>query len=178
MKRNERSILNGTYSKIDRSSTNQVNIIQLIRQVVWCSTYPTAVQAAVGVSEQVMAFGHQSGLPPTLTNRIGLAIEEMAVNTAIHGKTKNKHAMLDIRARLTEEEVIVSLRDNGIPFDPSMAPRQDESALAYGGIEIARRIASKFEYSHHLGFNATVLVFDRPPAEGGQGITDADAQEP
>ena len=141
---------------------------------LWEVSIPAEVQAAVGVSEQVMAFGHQSGLPPTLTNRIGLAIEEMAVNTAIHGKTKNKHAMLDIRARLTEEQVIVSLRDNGIPFDPSMAPRQDESALAYGGIEIARRIASKFEYSHHLGFNATVLVFDRPPAEDGQGITDAD----
>ena len=128
---------------------------------LWEVSIPAEVEAAVGVSEQVIAFGRQNGLPPVLSNRIGIAIEEMAVNTAIHGKTKNKNTRLDIRVRLTDDQVIISLRDNGIPFDPSLAPKQEESSLAYGGIEIARRIASKFEYSHHLGFNATVLAFDR-----------------
>ena len=128
---------------------------------LWEVSIPAEVEAAVGVSEQVIAFGRQNGLPPVLSNRIGIAIEEMAVNTAIHGKAKNRNTRLDIRVRLTNDQVIISLRDNGIPFDPSLAPKQEESSLAYGGIEIARRIASKFEYSHHLGFNATVLAFDR-----------------
>lgn len=128
---------------------------------LWEVSIPAEVEAAVGVSEQVIAFGRQNGLPPVLSNRIGIAIEEMAVNTAIHGKAKNRNTRLDIRVRLTDDQVIISLRDNGIPFDPSLAPKQEESSLAYGGIEIARRIASKFEYSHHLGFNATVLAFDR-----------------
>jgi Na+-driven multidrug efflux pump/anti-sigma regulatory factor (Ser/Thr protein kinase) len=143
---------------------------------LWEVSIPAEVEAAVGVSEQVIAFGHQNGLPPTLANRIGVAVEEMAVNTAIHGKTKNRNTRLDIRARFTDEHVIISLRDNGIPFDPSMAPRQEESSLASGGIELARRIANKFEYSHHLGFNATVLVFDRPPSDDGQLILDADGR--
>ena len=143
---------------------------------LWEVTIPAEVEAAVGVSEQVIAFGHQNGLPPGLTNRIGVAIEEMAVNTAIHGKTKNKNTRLDIRVRMTDDQVIISLRDNGIPFDPSLAPRQEESSLAYGGIEIARRIANKFEYSPHLGFNATVLVFDRPPSDDSPLIMDADAE--
>lgn len=128
---------------------------------LWEVSIPAEVEAAVGVSEQVIAFGRQNGLPPVLSNRIGIAIEEMAVNTAIHGKAKNRNTRLDIRVRLTDDQVIISLRDNGIPFDPSLAPKQEESSLAYGGIELARRIASKFEYSHHLGFNATVLAFDR-----------------
>ena len=128
---------------------------------LWEVSIPAEVEAAVGVSEQVIAFGRQNGLPPVLSNRIGIAIEEMAVNTAIHGKAKNRNTRLDIRVRLTDDQVIISLRDNGIPFDPSLAPKQEESSLAYGGIELARRIANKFEYSYHLGFNATVLAFDR-----------------
>ena len=143
---------------------------------LWEVTIPAEVEAAVGVSEEVIAFGHQNGLPPALSNRIGVAIEEMAVNTAIHGKTKNKNTRLDIRVRLTDDQVIISLRDNGIPFDPCLAPRQEESSLAYGGIEIARRIANKFEYSPHLGFNATVLIFDRPPSDDSPLIMDADAE--
>ncbi len=144
--------------------------------VLWEVTIPAEVEAAVGVSEQVIAFGQQNGLPPSLANRIGVAVEEMAVNTAIHGKTKNRNTRLDIRVRLAAEQVIVSLRDNGIPFDPGMVPGQEENSLAYGGIEIARRIANKFEYSHHLGFNATVLVFDRPPSDGVQLALDAAAR--
>ena len=128
---------------------------------LWEVSIPAEVEAAVGVSEQVIAFGRQNGLPPVLSNRIGIAIEEMAVNTAIHGKAKNRNTRLDIRVRLTDDQVIISLRDNGIPFDSSLAPKQEESSLAYGGIELARRIANKFEYSYHLGFNATVLAFDR-----------------
>ena len=128
---------------------------------LWEVSIPAEVEAAAGVSEQVIAFGRQNDLPPTLSNRIGIAIEEMAVNTAIYGKAKSKNTRLDIRVRLTDDQVIISLRDNGIPFDPSLTLRQEESSLAYGGIEIARRIANKFEYSHHLGFNVTVLVFDR-----------------
>ena len=128
---------------------------------LWEVSIPAEVEAAAGVSEQVIVFGQQNDLPPALSNRIGIAIEEMAVNTAIYSKTKNKNTRLDIRVRLTDDQVIISLRDNGIPFDPSLTPRQEESSLASGGIEIVRRIANKFEYSRHLGFNATVLVFDR-----------------
>ncbi len=129
---------------------------------LWEVTIPAEAEAVVGVSGQVIAFGLHNGLPPTLSNRIGLAIEEMASNTAIHGAAKNKNTMLDIRARFTDKQVIVTLRDNGIPFDPGMAPKQEENSLACGGIELARRIATKFEYSHQLGFNVTVLSFDRP----------------
>lgn len=132
---------------------------------LWEVTIPAEVEAAVGVSDQVMTFGRQSGLPASLSNRMGLAMEEMAVNTAIHGKAKNKDTLMDIRVRLTDRQVIMTLRDNGIPFDPSMVPKQEESSLAYGGIELARRMASKFEYSQQLGFNLTFLVFDRPSAD-------------
>ncbi|NLC41113.1 MAG: hypothetical protein GX763_09390 [Clostridiaceae bacterium] len=137
---------------------------------LWEVSIPAEVEAAVGVSEQVIAFGRQNALPPVLSNRIAVAIEEMAVNTAIHGKAKNRNTRLDIRVRLTDDQVIISLRDNGIPFDPSLAPKQEESSLAYGGIEIARRIANKFEYSHHLGFNATVLAFDRSTCADVHGV--------
>ena len=128
---------------------------------LWEVSIPAEVQAAVGVSEEVMTFGQQNGLSPGLSNRIGLALEEMAVNTAIHGKAKNKNTMLDIRVRLTDKQVIVSFRDNGIPFDPTMVSRQEKTELAFSGIEVAHRIASKFEYSYQLGFNSSVLVFDR-----------------
>ena len=95
---------------------------------------------------------------------MGVAVEEMAVNTALHGVGKNRGTSLDIRVRLTSTRLLISLRDNGIPFDPTVYPEKEGETFAVGGIEVARRMAAKTEYTHHLGFNTTVLAFDREPA--------------
>ena len=129
---------------------------------LWEVSIPARVEAATGVSERIIAFGAEQGLSPVLANRMGVAVEEMAVNTALHGAGKNRGASLDIRVRLTPSQLIVSLRDNGIPFDPTVYPAKGEP-FAAGGIEVARRMAAKTEYTHQLGFNTTVLAFDREP---------------
>lgn len=131
---------------------------------LWEVSIPAEVEAATGVSERIIAFGAAQGLSPVLANRMGVAVEEMAVNTAVHGAGKNKGTSLDIRVRLTPSRLIISLRDNGIPFDPTVYPEKIGEPFAVGGIEVARRMATKAEYTHHLGFNTTVLAFDREPA--------------
>ncbi|MEA4898236.1 MAG: MATE family efflux transporter [Eubacteriales bacterium] len=128
---------------------------------LWEVTIPAEVEAATGVSEQIIAFGIRHGLTPVLANRMGVAVEEMAVNTAKHGRGKNKGTTLDIRVRLTPSQLVVSLRDDGIPFDPTVYPEKDGTSFAVSGIEVVRRMATKSEYTHQLGFNTTVFAFDR-----------------
>ncbi len=133
---------------------------------LWEVTIPAQVEAATGVSERIIAFGTEQGLSPILANRVGVAVEEMAVNTAVHGAGQGRGASLDIRVRLAPAQLVVTLRDDGIPFDPTHYPGQDPR-FATGGIELARRVATKLEYTHQLGFNTTVLAFHRTSnAEG------------
>ncbi len=131
---------------------------------LWEVTIPADVEAATGVSKQIIEFGVRQGLSPVLANRMGLAVEEMAVNTAVHGADKNKGTSMDIRVRMTPLQLVISLRDNGIPFNPTVYEENGEEPFAIGGIAVARRIAAKTEYTHQLGFNTTVLVFNREPS--------------
>lgn len=130
---------------------------------LWEVTIPAEIKAATGVSEQMIEFGIRQGLPPVIANRMGLAVEEMAVNTAVHGAEKNRGTSMDIRVRMTPLQMIISLRDNGIPFNPTVYAEKEEEPFAVGGIAVARRMAAKTEYTHQLGFNTTVLVFNREP---------------
>ncbi|HHU12047.1 MAG TPA: hypothetical protein GXZ64_02320 [Clostridiaceae bacterium] len=128
---------------------------------IWEASIPADVSAATGISEKLIAFGLKQRLAPVLANRLALAVEEMAVNTAVHGKGKNKKTSLDIRMRVSPSTITVSLRDNGVPFNPAVYTEPNPGSVSAGGIALVHKMASKVEYVYQLGFNSTFLVFSR-----------------
>ncbi|HHU13083.1 MAG TPA: ATP-binding protein, partial [Clostridiaceae bacterium] len=82
-------------------------------------------------------------------------------NTAVHGKAKNKKTSLDIRMRVSPSTITVSLRDNGVPFNPAVYTDPNPGSVNAGGIALVHKMASKVEYVYQLGFNSTFLVFSR-----------------
>jgi Na+-driven multidrug efflux pump/anti-sigma regulatory factor (Ser/Thr protein kinase) len=119
-----------------------------------CSIVAT-VEAGTGLSEQVMRFCHENGVEESSAMRLGIAVEEMAVNTARYGH-KNTRGMIDVLVRITEQELILRLRDDGIPFNPTEYHGQE--GFAVGGIEVVRRLAKEIAYSRQLGFNVTIIT--------------------
>ena len=116
---------------------------------------------AAGLSEQVIDFCAQSGVEPVIANRLGVAVEEMAVNTAQIAHHQKEPGVIDILVRITDNKLIVRFRDDGTIFDPSTYRPDEENGCVTDGIEVMKKLANGIDYVRQLGFNTTVLTFDR-----------------
>jgi len=128
---------------------------------------PATMEAATGLSEHVMRFCRENGVDESDAMRIGIAVEEMAVNTAHYGH-KDVKGVIDVLVRVTEHELILRLRDDGVPFDPTTYSRAGHCVpgVPVGGIEIVRRLAKEINYTRQLGFNVTIITVLRKELKG------------
>ncbi len=121
---------------------------------------PATVEAASGLSEQVIAFCRENGVDEFGAMRVGIAVEEMAANTARYGH-KSAKGMIDALVRIAQQEIILRLRDDGTPFDPTKYKSGEEEDFAVGGIEVVRRLAKDISYMRQVGFNVTIITVPR-----------------
>jgi Na+-driven multidrug efflux pump/anti-sigma regulatory factor (Ser/Thr protein kinase) len=128
-------------------------------QHVWDTTIAASVEAATGLSQAVIEFCLCHGVSTNLANRVGVAVEEMAANIARYGGSRGKGS-IDILVRLTAEELILRIRDDGKLFNP-LSYRPEETEFAIGGIEVVKRLSGSMDYDTNLGFNTTVITFAR-----------------
>lgn len=130
-------------------------------RAVWDITIHATAEEATGLSEQVIGFCLQNGVDPLTSNRMGVAVEEMAVNTASIAHKNRKPGVIDILLHITEDKLIIRFRDDGAIFDPvAYCPQKDEECVT-DGIEVVKRMAADIDYARQLGFNTTLLTFDR-----------------
>lgn len=113
-------------------------------------------KSASEASKYILNFMKENGVSDTVALKIAVAVEEMAVNT----KTKKAPADLDVRISIDVEEVILSIRDNGIPCNPLEAKKELWEELDISGMGVVKVLAKRVEYANVLGFNQTTLVID------------------
>ncbi len=83
--------------------------------------------------------------------RIALAIEEIVVRIA---EINNNRAEIDIRIT-HDQQSIISVRDNGIPYNPTL----DETNTEIGSnMNILKGISQDITYAQLLGFNRTLIT--------------------
>ena len=123
-------------------------------------TIPATIESAVGLSDFVVAELASVLSDKSSLLKIGIAIEEMAVNIAKYGH-KKKQGFIDLLVRITDEETILRIRDDGIPFDPTLYTTNEINDFAIGGIEVVRRLAKNIVYSRQLGFNISIITLSK-----------------
>ena len=124
-------------------------------------TIPADIEAAAGLSEQIVDFCRKNGTGKTGAMRMGIAVEEMAVNTARYGGEPKNAPTIDALLRFSDQELILRLRDDGKPFDPTQYEPEEKNKFALGGIELVRRLAKDVNYTRQLGFNVTIIKIER-----------------
>jgi Na+-driven multidrug efflux pump/anti-sigma regulatory factor (Ser/Thr protein kinase) len=112
------------------------------------------VNSAVEISTRINEFCLKEGILPRIATAASVAAEEMAVNTAKYGGNK-RSAAVDILVRISDEKLLLRIRDDGVPFDPL----SNESG-EFSGIAVVKKIAEKLEYGRQLGFNNTLISFN------------------
>lgn len=112
------------------------------------------IEKAVEVSKEIVAFCDKNRIAPELANILAVSAEELAVNIVKYAyKGKNE---IDICLRLTENQLVLRFRDNGVIFNPT--EYIDESGREITGLSVVRSITPDITYNRVLGFNVTIVT--------------------
>lgn len=115
---------------------------------------------AVAASSALIAFGKENGLGETQAGLMGLMAEEAAVNIMEYNEG-GPPLELDLLCRIRPGDIILSLRDDGKPFDAMALKPGEEECFRCDSIAVMNRIAKSVEYARTLGLNNTVIQLER-----------------
>ena len=119
-----------------------------------------SLEEVVSIAERVQAFCLERGVDSRRAYLAGLALEEMAGNIVDHGFTKDaKRHSVDVRVVHKDDDVILRLKDDCVPFDPG--ERQQITAgddmTKNIGIRMVFKIARDIQYQNMLGLNVLTI---------------------
>jgi serine/threonine-protein kinase RsbW len=80
------------------------------------------------ISDFVSAFARESALNDDDTFALQMAADEACANVIEHAYSGRPDGTVSIECRLANDEVILTIRDRGQPFDPKAVPRPDMKA--------------------------------------------------
>ena len=119
------------------------------------------------VPREIIAFCQKCDVDREKANLIAVAAEEMAVNIIRYGG-RHVHS-IDINLSIAPESLILRLRDNGIPFDPTHYAEADSDAFEIHGIEVVKRISDSVQYMRVLDLNNTTVEVSLAAPEAQRG---------
>lgn len=107
------------------------------------------------IVQAVIRVVSEAGLEPTIANRTGIAVEEMAVAAFERNNRKKLH--VDVTVRKIEDELLVTFSDDGVEFDPLKAAETDPEEH-FGNITMLKAVSCKMEYGRVIGMNKTNIT--------------------
>ena len=135
------------------------------------------------LSEKIIDFSESKGLSEKTSVYLGMAIEEILVNIIKYNNNqdnnqnnlinnrkkannKKKHTFnkkkkldfIDILIKIGKREVILSFKDSGIEYDPTV---QSDDVQEFDNITVLKKISDKISYSRILGLNNTIITIKK-----------------
>ena len=120
------------------------------------SLKPEAVQASA-VAHEIVAFCLEHGIESDRAKLAGVLAEETVENLRRHNNDK-KPTCIDLICRVTDSEIILSVRDDGETFDSITV---DEDCDELTNLKMIRSIADKVSYTRALGLNNMLIVLGK-----------------
>ena len=111
----------------------------------------------VSVSRQVQSFCQEKGIDDRRSYFAALMVEEMAGNIVSHGFRKDhKRHSADLRIAYKNQGLILRIKDDCIPFDPSERRKiMDPDDITKNiGIRMVLSLASDVSYQNIMSLNA------------------------
>jgi len=118
-------------------------------------------------------IAHAQQWPSRTQFKLRLCLDETLTNTVMHGFTHTEHSAtpcIELSLRQEDDQLTLTVRDNGIPFDPTAQASRDldtslETAQIGGhGLRLMRHYLSDLRYQRRDGWNQLELVTQIDPA--------------
>ena len=114
----------------------------------------------VTISQKVQDFCLERGIDRRRFYLAGLSMEEMAGNIVEHGFEKdNKKHYVDIRVVHKDDDVILRIKDDCVPFDPGerIKMAENDDLTRNIGIKMVFRTSKDVQYQNILGLNVLTI---------------------
>lgn len=116
------------------------------------------VEEATDAAHKAVGFCESQGVEKNLSHNIGVAVEELCVNTAKYA-AKGQSDSIDIYVKVSDKSVVLRVRDNGNIFNPT--EYKDDTGREVTGLMLVRSLTSSIDYNRVLGFNVTAVTVNR-----------------
>ncbi len=109
------------------------------------------------ISESLTKFALENGVPNRESQIVGLAAEEMVSNIVTYGYKKGKQNYIDISLKINKDSLVLRIRDDGLPFDPTKYEYDNDENYSTSGIQLISKLVNKISYLRVLSLNNTVF---------------------
>ena len=116
---------------------------------------PADASELPAVPRELKSFCEAQGIDGKKANLIAVAAEEMVKNIMDHGGDKSK--WIDVCLTAEDGRLMLRLRDNGTPFDPTTY-EFDDTDFDIHGIEMATAVAQEISYIRAIDMNNTIIT--------------------
>ena len=109
------------------------------------------------ISESLSKFALDHHVPNRAAQVIGLASEEIVSNIVTYGYKKEKHNYIDVCLKINKDSLLLRIRDDGSPFDPTKYEFDNDENYATIGIKLIKELTDKMTYMRVLNLNNTIF---------------------
>lgn len=109
------------------------------------------------VSEEISNFCINNNIDNRSAQMIGLSSEEMISNIIKYGYKNKKQNFIDVNLKKIDNTLILRIRDDGMPFDPTKYEVDNDQIYTTSGIKLVESITNKMQYMRILNLNNTIL---------------------
>lgn len=120
-------------------------------------TLTNELKNAAIISENISNFALENGVPNRESQLIGLACEEMVSNIASYGYNKEKQSYIDVSLKICNDNLLLRIRDDGLPFDPTKYEFDNDENYSTSGIQLISKLVNKISYTRVLSLNNTIF---------------------
>jgi len=109
------------------------------------------------------AFAEEHGIPDRVAWKIDMAFDELLNNIISYAYGDNDKHVIDVKIELYTDKLLVTIADDGIPFNPFSIAAPDtslsleEREIGGLGIHLVRNLVDATAYLRSLGKNIVTL---------------------
>ena len=114
--------------------------------------------------DQFEAFGMEHNIPMAIVQKFNIAFDELLNNVISYGYEDEEKHTIEVEVELKGERLIITLIDDGIPFNPFRNDPPDtmlsveERGIGGLGVHIVKSLMDEYEYKRNADKNIITLV--------------------
>ena len=122
------------------------------------------IDELVRLSAFIDALGEEWSIAPEVVFNLQLALEECATNVIMYAYPPEEKQTLLVTAELVEHDLLLTIEDGGLPFDPTQVAEADttlsaeERPIGGLGIFLVRQLMDTVAYQRIEGKNRLTLM--------------------
>ncbi len=116
------------------------------------------------VEEQFSNFVLKNALPDTLRQNISIVLDEILNNIISYGYPGEKEKEIEVNFKLSENRLVLTIKDTGVPFNPfeqetpDLSTSIEEREIGGLGIHLVRNMMDEYSYQRQINKNVVILV--------------------